>query len=62
VLVEQSHDADLLVVGHRGRGDSAAPCSGRSACSACCTPPSPSRSSGRGNQPPPWTATPKPGP
>jgi nucleotide-binding universal stress UspA family protein len=39
VLVDQSGRTDLLVVGHRGRGGSAAPCSARSACSACCTRP-----------------------
>ena len=37
VLIEQLRGADVVVVGHRGRGGSAPWCSGRSGCSACCT-------------------------
>lgn len=36
VLVEQSWDAGLLVLGHRGRGEFASGCSAPSDCSACC--------------------------
>ena len=47
VLVEQSREADVLVLGHRGGVVCAAPCSARSGCTAYCTPSLPSRSSDR---------------
>ena len=43
-LLEAAKGADLLVVGARGPGGSAACCSVRSASSACTTPPARSRS------------------